>query len=141
MIGFALLLQLGAAGPPAPTVGDTVWLGRTVAIPRGATVRPADWEPTDPVESLGPPRVTLRGDSADIAYPVAIWRAGTELVSLPGPLLLGANGTVDSVEPVEVPVTVASVLPPTPSDSVLAPQPRAAVVPRGVRSVLPVLVA
>jgi len=131
-----LILQGGT-----PTVGDTIWVSRTVAVPAGRTLRPADWRPDDPVELLGPPRVVERGDSTEIAYPVVVWRAGTHEAEIPGPLLLGAGGGVDSLAPQHVTLRVASVLPEVPPDSILPPQPRAEFVPRGTRSVLPVLLA
>ena len=39
-----------APGQSPPTVGDTIWVGRTVAVPPGTTLRPADWDAPDPVE-------------------------------------------------------------------------------------------
>jgi hypothetical protein len=129
-----------AAQASRPTVGDTVWITRTVAVPPGATIRPADWDAPEPVERLGPPHVTPRGDSADIAYPAVIWRTGPLTVELPGPLLLGAGGGVDSLPPAPVTLLVASVLPSVPPDSTLAPQPRAEFIPRPTVTVLPLLV-
>jgi hypothetical protein len=131
-----LLLQGGG-----PTVGDTIWLSRTVALPGGRTPRPADWRPDDPVELLAPPVVTSRGDSVTIAYPVVVWRAGDQPVEIPGPLLLGPGGEVDSLPPQRITLRITSVLPKVPADSVLAPQPRADYVPRGAQSVLPLLLA
>jgi hypothetical protein len=49
-----------------PTVGDTVWLSRTIAVPPGYVVRAADWDPADPIELLGRPLVVVAGDSARI---------------------------------------------------------------------------
>jgi hypothetical protein len=123
---------------PAPTVGDTVWLSRAVAVPAGYAVRAADWDPTDPVELLGRARLTMRGDSAIIAYPVVLWRPGQHLVDLPGPLLLGPDGTVDSLGNQRIRLLVRSVLPPVPVDSVLLPQPRASLVAQRVVSLGPV---
>jgi hypothetical protein len=136
IVAVCLMLQAGV-----PTVGDTIWVSRTVAVPEGRTLRPADWRPDDPVELLGPPRVTAHGDSSEIAYPVVVWRAGTHQAEIPGPLLLGAGGGVDSLAPQRIALKVASVLPEVPPDSTLAPQPRAEFVPRGARSVLPALLA
>jgi hypothetical protein len=124
--------QQGAA-PGAPTVGDTVWVSRTIELPAGRTVRPADWHPDDPVELLGTPRVVTRGGTADIAYPVVIWETGLRTLEVPGPLLLAANGGVDSLPPARVTVEVASVLP-AGADSSLRPQPRADFVPLTDRS-------
>jgi hypothetical protein len=126
-------IQGGTAGPP--TVGDTVWVTRTVDLPAGRTVRPADWHPDDPVELLGPPRVVTRGGTADVAYPVVIWETGPRTLEVPGPLLLATNGGVDSLPPARITVQVASVLPAAP-DSALRPQPRADFVPLTDRSPL-----
>jgi len=131
-LGASLLLQ-----GTAPTVGDTVWLSRTVRVPTGYVVRAAEWEPADPVELLGRGRVVLAGDSAQISYPVVLWRPGQHTIELPGPLLLGPGGTVDSVAGERVSLEVRSVLPPVPPDSSLVPQLRAALVSRRVVSLAP----
>ncbi|HEY8257902.1 MAG TPA: hypothetical protein VIG08_09615 [Gemmatimonadales bacterium] len=138
MIATVLWLLLQAGGP---TVGDTIWLSRTVALPAGRTPRAADWRPEDPVEVLAPPVMTTRGDSITITYPVVIWRAGEQVIEIPGPLFLGFGGEVDSLPPERHTIRVSSVLPRVPSDSVLAPQPRADYVPRGAHSILPVVLA
>lgn len=131
-LGASLLLQA-----TAPSVGDTVWLGRTVRVPAGYAVRATDWEPADPIELLGRGRVVMTGDSARISYPVVLWRPGRHTIELPGPLLLGPGGTVDSLGPARVSVEVRSVLPPASPDSSLAPQPRAGLVSRTVVSLAP----
>ncbi len=124
----------------APTVGDTIWVARTVAVPAGASLRPADWDAPDPIERLGAPVVTSHGDSANVAYPIVVWKAGPLTIELPGPLLLRAGGPIDSLPPFPVTVQIASVLPPVPADSALAPQPRADFVPRTSATLLPLLV-
>jgi hypothetical protein len=103
-------------------------------------VRAPDWEPSDPIELLGPPRVFLSGDSAEIAYPVVVWRAGQHQVDLPGPLLLGPGGMVDSLKGERIKLEVRSVLPPVAPDSVLAPQPRAGLIARHVVTPGPLLI-
>jgi hypothetical protein len=108
-------------------------VSRTIDLPAGRTVRPADWHPDDPVELLGAPRVVTRGGTADIAYPVVIWETGSRTLEVPGPLLLAADGGVDSLPPARVVVQVASVLP-AGADSTLRPQPRADFVPLTDRS-------
>lgn len=135
----ALLLLLAVQGG-GPTVGDTVWVSREVAIPPGRTVRPAEWEPEDPVELLGPPRVLVRGGSAEIVYPIVIWHAGEHTLRPPGPLFLGPDGTVDSLAPEPVSIRVASVLPAVPPDTGLRPQPRAEFVARGATTPIPLLI-
>lgn len=122
-------------GAAPPTVGDTVWVTRTIDLPSGRTVRPAEWRPDDPVELLGPPRVVIRGGTADIAYPVVVWETGPRTLEVPGPLLLAPDGGVDSLPPARVTVQVASVLPAV-ADTALRPQPRADFVPLSERSPL-----
>jgi hypothetical protein len=124
---------------PGPTVGDTVWLSRSVAVPPGYVVRPADWDPGDPIEVLGRARVVLAGDSARITYPVVVWQPGPQVIELPGPLLLGPGGSVDSVRGHPVRLQVRSVLPHAAPDSI-PPQPRAAIVPLAARSPIPLLI-
>ena len=136
-----LLLLAGVLQSGPPTVGDTLWLRYEVTVPAGRTIRAADWTPEDPVELLGPPRVVVRGGSAEIAYPVVIWRAGPHAVSTPGPLLLGAEGRVDSLPPRVFNLTIASVLPAVRPDTGLRPQPRAEFVVRGARSPWALVVA
>jgi hypothetical protein len=123
-----------------PTIGDTVWLTRSVALPSGYVVRAAEWEPADPVELLGRPRVRISGDSAEVSYPVVVWRPGTHLIELPGPLLLGPGGTVDSLGSRQVRLTVRSILPSVPRDSLPPPQPRASLVTRRDVSLIPLMV-
>jgi hypothetical protein len=136
MIATALR-PAAAQAPGGPTVGDTIWIARTVALPDGATLRATDWDPPDPVERIGPPQVTPRGDSVTVAYPIVVWRAGTLTVSVPGPVLLRSDGRVDSLAAASVPVTIRSVLPAVPLDSAIAPQPRAEFVPRTTETLLP----
>ena len=131
---LAILLVLQAT---PPTVGDTVWIGRTVRIPAGYTVRAGDWEPADPFQLLGRPRVTVSGDSARITYPLVVWRPGRHVVELPGALLLGPGGTVDSLPGQQTSLEVGSVLPP--GDSTVSPQPSAALVERHVVTLAPVV--
>jgi hypothetical protein len=109
-------------------------------VPAGYAVRATDWEPADPIELLGRGRVVMAGDSAAISYPVVLWRPGQHAIELPGPLLLGPGGTVDSLAPMRLSVDVRSVLPPVAPDSTLAPQPRAGLVARRVVSLGPVAV-
>jgi len=126
--------------PAGPTVGDTIWVARTVAVPPGTTLRPADWDPPDPIQRLGPPRLTPHGDSTDVAYPIVIWRAGPISVDVPGPLLLSPGGRLDSVPPRPQELRIASVLPAATPPESLAPQPRADFVPRTSVSAVPLLI-
>jgi hypothetical protein len=135
LLAVAAVLQ--AAGP---TVGDTVWLSRTVALPPGHIVRAADWDPADPIELLGRPRLVVAGDSAEIAYPVVVWQPGRQVIELPGPLLLGPGGTVDSLAGERVRLDVKSVLPVGSPGALVPPQPRASLVTRREVSLAPLAV-
>jgi hypothetical protein len=139
-----MLLLLGGvllqSQAPPPTIGDTIRLTQTVAQPPGHIVRPTDWSPPDPVELLARPTVVVSGDSAEITYRVVIWRPGHHAIDLPGQLLLGPGGTVDSLPGTRVTLDVRSVLPPVPRDSTLAPQPRASLVPRRETSLIPLAI-
>ncbi len=133
MIGWLILLQIGL-----PTVGDTVWVRRTVVPPPGRAIRAAEWTPPDEVEVLGRPRVTLRGDSVEVAYPVALWTPGQHAVQVPGPLIVGADGQLDSLPPVTVTLAATSVLPGGPRDS-LKPQAATPTIATHERSLEPLL--
>lgn len=122
-----------------PTVGDTIWVTRTVDLPPGRSLRAAEWEVSDPIELLGPPRIALRGGSADVSYPLAVWRAGFHTVQVPGPLLLSPDGGVDSLRAEPVTFRVASVLPRAATDTSLQPQPRADFVPRPATTPFPLI--
>ena len=134
MITLLLLLQGGL-----PTVGDTVWVRRTIAAPPGRAVRAAEWTPTGDIEVLGHPRVELRGDSAEVSYPVTLWAPGTQTVQVPGPLLVGGDGRVDSLPASTVTLAAQSVLPPGPRDS-LQPQPTTPPVALREESLIPLLI-
>ena len=136
MTGALLAALLAVQGTQA-TVGDTVWVGRSVRVPAGYTVRAGDWEPADPFQLLGRPRVVASGDSARITYPLVVWRPGHHIVELPGALLLGPGGTVDSLAGQPTSVNVRSVLPP--DDSTVSPQPSAALVERHVVTLTPLI--
>lgn len=136
---LALLFVLLQAG--APTVGDTIWVTRTVIVPPGREVRPADWQlPEGDVERLGDPRVTRRASGVEIGYPIVVWRPGRHTLEIPGPVLLAADGAVDSLPAESVTVSVASVLPPVPPESAVPPQPRAGIIPRRVTDPRPLVV-
>ena len=135
MIALLLVLQV-----TLPSVGDTIWLRRSVAAPAGWTVRAPEWELTGTVERLGRPHVVRRGDSATVAWPVAAWAPGEHIVSVPGPVLVRRDGLEDSLPAQPMTIVVRSVLPAVRADSALRPQPPAPVVPTAERSLLPLVV-
>ncbi len=135
MIAFLL-----AAQAALPSVGDTIWLRRAVAAPAGWTVRAPEWDLTGTIERLGRPHVVRRGDSAEVAWPVAAWAPGEHQVTVPGPVLVRPNGLEDSLPAQPITIVVRSILPASPEDSTITPQPPAPVVPTVERSALPLLV-
>lgn len=130
MLGAVLLLQLA-------TVGDTIWVRRGVAAPPDHAVRAAEWRPEGEVEVLGRARIERAGDSVEVAYPVTVWAPGEHVVEVPGPLVIGPDGAADSLPPIKVTLSVASVLPAARPDSGLKPQPPAAPVPLREYTLLP----
>ena len=135
---LVLLLLLSQA--PLPQVGDTIWLVRTIAAPSGRVVRVAPWSPEGAVEALGPGLLVARGDSVEVRYPAVGWLPGSHAVEVPGPVLVSPDGTTDSLPPTTITITIASILPSLPNDSLPPPQPEAAPVLRPIQTALPVLI-
>jgi len=110
MTGLLLPILLLVQGP-GPTVGDTIWVARTVALPEGAEVRPAAWQPEGDVMLLGRPQVEVGEGRATVRYPVVAWSTGAHSLDVPGPIIIMADGRTDSLPSQAVSVTVVSVLP------------------------------
>lgn len=130
--------QQTAAGP---TVGDTIWVTRSVAVPNGYAVRPNGWTLTGAVELLGQPTVERAGDSAMVRYPLVAWDPGRHTVIVPGPILIAPSGAEDTLPPRSMTLTVRSVLPAGVPDSAIQIQPGIGVVTRGEASPGPLAVA
>jgi hypothetical protein len=142
--GRAALAQVGewVAFPPRPTVGDTVWIERSVLAPAGWRVRPGKLVPGSDFEPLADPGVLRAPGPAGswtVRYAVAVWTPGPHTIGLPPVWRLGPNGETDSLPGGHARVDVRSVIP----DSLKAPQTRGAIAPlrSDGRSVLPVLAA
>lgn len=128
----AAFWRLGAAqtgswsvSPPAPTVGDTVWLARQVTAPDGWRVRAGKFEEVDEVGSLGDPAVLRSPDGWVIRYPLVVWVTGPRTVALPPVWRLAPDGRTDSLPGGTVRLDVRSVIP----DTLKEPQPRSAIAP------------
>lgn len=134
MLLLALLLQQA----PPPTVGDTIWITRTVTVGSGVTVRPRPIAPSAFLQPLAPPGIALVGNEVRLRYPVVAWQPGSQTVEIPGVILVRNDGWSDTLPPTPVTIVVASVLPPQTRDS-LAPRPPAALVERSSRSLAPAL--
>jgi hypothetical protein len=136
MLPLLMLLQTAA-----PTVGDTIWLERTVEVPAGAEVRAAPWEPESDMGLLGRPVIRRAGNRATVAYPAVAWSAGTHTLLVPGPVVIRRDGITDSMPAEPRTIVVASVLPAgQPPDSIPV-QPEAGIVDVRVRTPWPVVVA
>ena len=127
MIGLVLVFLLQGA---APTVGDTVWVSRTVHVRAGAVVRPAPWpdEPGSVVQPLGPAVMVRHGDAVEIRYALVAWATGEHRLDIPGPAILGPGAATDSLDAEPVTVYVQSVLPDSVDPESAPPQPLAGTV-------------
>jgi hypothetical protein len=126
--------------PARATVGDTVWLVRSVAVPAGWRVRAGKLESGGDVEPLGDPVVTPTAEGAEIRYPVTSWDAGSHSVALPSIWRLGPDGRADSLPGGGAAFVLASVLP---ADSGARAAPKGPLAPLRPphRSALPPLIA
>ncbi len=134
MILFALSLMQA----PVATVGDTIWVERVVAIAPRYLAQLPEWELEGDVELLGTPLLRRHGDSISLAFPLVAWRPGTHTLSVPGPRLIAPDGQVEEVPVSPRIITVGTVLPDTPKDS-LPIRPEAGVIRRPTVSWLPMV--
>jgi hypothetical protein len=137
MIGWVVWLAAQAA---AATVGDTVWVGRSVAVPSGQILRPQSWDLGEVGQSLGAPEVLYRGDSATVRYPLVLWLPGRHRLTVPGPIVVSLAGRSDTLPNVDVVIDIASVLPADQPKASLAPRGAAPLLPQSSRSLWPVIV-
>ena len=136
---IAILLLALQARAPAPTVGDTIWLERTIEVPAGAEVRAAAWDPEGDIALVGAAVVTRSGGSATIAYPAVAWTAGAHTIEVPGPILIGHDGKTDSLPPESRTIQVATVLPVGEPPEKVAVQPEAGIVAERISTPWPVV--
>jgi hypothetical protein len=133
--------QGGAAvtSPARPTVGDTIWLSRDIALPRGWGVRAATFTATEAIEPLGDPVVERTATGWRVRVPVVAWVPGTHRVELPPVWRLAPDGRADSSAGGTASITVASVLP----DTLAHPEPQGLLTPlrRPRRNPLPLVAA
>lgn len=136
MIALLLLLQ-----GPLPTVGDTIWIERSVEAPAGAEVRASPWAPEGMISLLGRPLLRREGALVIVAYPAVAWSAGRHVVSVPGPVVIRADGTTDSLPSESHTIDVVSVLPAGRSPDSVELQPQTGIIAERVTSPLPLLAA
>jgi len=99
------------ATPPGPTVGDTVWLTRVVAVPPDVRLRAAPLETPPDAAALGDPTLTPAPGGDTVRYALVLWTAGPHHVVLPTLWLVGPGGRSDSLPGGAADVEVRSVLP------------------------------
>ena len=122
-----LVLQANAwvATPSQPTVGDTIRLERTVAVPAGWRVRAGKLSSVTVAEQLGDAIVVAASGAWVVRYAVVAWTPGEMSLDMPPLWRLGPDGTADSLSGGTATFRVASVIP----DSVRAPAPQPALGP------------
>lgn len=125
------------ARPATATVGDTVYLSRSLPAAPGVRVRPQPLARTPVVEPLTDPIVEQRADLVTVRYAVAVFEPGAQRIAMPAVELLYPDGNSETVLGDEAVVTVRSVLPP--GDSLPEARPSLAPVPRPLRDRAPFL--
>jgi hypothetical protein len=135
MIAWLLLMQ----GTQA-TVGDTVYLERTLGNVGGAVVRPQQWSLGSLGLQLGPADVRQGAAGAVVRYGLVFWYPGEHTLTMPGPVLVRRDGRSDTLPASTVHVSIWSVLPPNARKSTLAPKPPSRPVPLAAETPLPALV-
>src|SRR5207244_9907096 len=103
-----------SASPPGPTVGDTIWLERAIAVPTGWQVRAGKLDATEGVEPLADPAVLRSAGGWVVRYAVVAWKPGVHKLGLPPLWLLGPDGRADSTAGGTTGLSVASVIPGSP---------------------------
>jgi hypothetical protein len=131
----ALLVLLLQA--PGPTVGDTVWVERTVGDVAGAVVRPQQWSLGALGQQLGPAEVRHGAVGAVVRYALVLWYPGEHLLTMPGPVLVRRDGRSDTLAVSTVRIRVGSVLPAGERRTTLPPRPASSAMPLSTRAVLP----
>jgi len=114
-----------ASAPANPTVGDTIWVERTVTVPPGWQVRAGKLDATEDVEALVDPAVLRTAGGWLVRYAVVAWKPGTHKLTLPRVWLLAPDGRADSSAAGTTTFRVASVIP----DSLLRPSPQGLLAP------------
>src|SRR5439155_1105182 len=113
------------ASPPTPTVGDTIWLERALAVPNGWQVRAGKLEATEAIEPLADPAVRRSAAGWVVGYAVVAWKPGAHRLVLPPLWLLSPDGRADSTAGGTTSFSVSSVIP----DSLRSPSPQGLLAP------------
>jgi hypothetical protein len=134
-----LLLAQGPATwtavPDSATVGDTIYLSRTLPAPAGATARAQPLSRTATVEPLADPVVERQGAMLTIRYAIALFAPDPQAIPMPSVELFYADGTSETILGDTARVRVRSVLPA--GDSVPPPKPSLAPLARPIHRLGP----
>jgi hypothetical protein len=135
-----LLLLLAQAGPldrGPVTVGDSVWIERALGDVGNAIVRPQPWSLGSLGQQLGPAVVIQGSRGFVVRYPLVLWYPGSQVLTMPGPVLVRRDGSSDTLAATSYRLEVSSVLPAGQKRSTLAPKPARDTVPLVSRNLLP----
>jgi len=135
-----LLLLLQATLPQHATVGDTIWVSRALGDVGRAVVRPQPWAIEPLGTQLGPADVHQGSGGVTVRYSLVIWYPGERQLTMPGPVVVLADGTSDTLPPSVHRVSVLSVLPAGQPRSRLDPRPARVPLRLSAVSPLPVIV-
>lgn len=128
------------AQQPQHTVGDTFTVVHRVAVLPGSVVQPRPPADSSIATLMGAAQMSREGDSVRIAYTVAVWSPGRSELVLPGAIVVGANGTIDTLPDARIMLDIASVLPVGQPIATVDPRAARPWVERTERSLLPVIV-
>ena len=119
----AVLVQsaVWSVSPSGATVGDTIWVERTVVATAGARARLRPMESTSVYEPLDAPVAVDSAGRIWIRYTVAVFEPGTHMLPMPAVELVFPDGTGRTVAGDTARVALASVLPE--GDTRLEPKP------------------
>ena len=138
MILPLVLLPLLQGGPT--TVGDTVFVERSLGNVGGALVRPQTWQMGPVGRELGPAEVRWDERGAVVRYAVVIWYPGDHQLTIPGPVLIRRDGRSDTLSASTARVRIQSVLPGNRKRSTLEPRPAVQAVPLAAETPLYALI-
>lgn len=122
------------------TVGDTFTVVHRVAVAPGSVVQPRPPVDSSIATLMGAATVSREGDSVRIAYTVAVWAPGRNELVLPGAIVVGVDGRIDTLPDARILLDIASVLPDGQPIATVAPRAARPWVERNERSFLPLMV-
>jgi hypothetical protein len=118
-------------------VGDTLTIVHRIAAAPGSVVQVRAPEDSNLATLVGVPVVTREGDSVRISYTVAVWAPGHNDLVLPGAVVIGMGGRVDTLANAHVSLDVASLLPAGQAPIKVTPRQAQPWVPRADLTILP----